>query len=56
MEPLGANTVVDLKMKDGLYKAVASGSFRADVGSKVWVTFAPEHIHVFNTASGAAII
>jgi multiple sugar transport system ATP-binding protein len=56
VEPLGANTVVDLKMKDGLYKAVASGTFRADVGSKVWVTFAPEHIHVFNTASGAAII
>jgi len=56
VEPLGANTVVDLKMKDGLYKAVASGTFRADVGQKVWVTFAPEHIHVFNTASGQAII
>ncbi len=55
VEPLGANTVVDLKMKDGLYKAVASGTFRADVGQKVWVTFAPEHTHVFNTASGQAI-
>ncbi len=56
VEPLGASTVVDLKLKDGLYKAVASGTFRADVGQKVWVKFAPESIHVFNTASGQVII
>ena len=56
VEPLGANTVVDLKLKDGLYKAVASGTFRADVGQKVWVSFVPESVHIFNTTSGQAIV
>jgi len=55
VEPLGANTVVDIKLKDGLYKAVASGTFRADVGQKVWVSFLPESTHVFNTTTGQAI-
>jgi multiple sugar transport system ATP-binding protein len=55
VEPLGANTVVDIKLKDGLYKAVASGTFRADVGQKVWVRFLAESTHVFNTTTGQAI-
>ena len=55
VEPLGANTVVDIKLKDGLYKAVASGTFRAEVGQKVWVTFLAETTHIFNTATGQAI-
>ncbi|MGA2664991.1 MAG: ABC transporter ATP-binding protein [Nitrososphaerales archaeon] len=56
VEPLGANTVVDLKLKDGLYKAVAAPTFRADVGQRVWVGFAPEAVHVFDTATGRAIV
>jgi multiple sugar transport system ATP-binding protein len=56
VEPLGANTVVDVKLTDGLYKAVASGTFRADVGQRVWVSFLPESTHVFNTITGQASV
>ena len=56
VEPLGANTVVDLKLKDSLYKAVAAPTFRAEVGQKVWVGFAPEAVHIFDTATGRALV
>jgi multiple sugar transport system ATP-binding protein len=55
VEPLGANTVVDLKTGNEIYKAVAGGAFRAETGQKMYVGFPPESVHVFDTATGRAI-
>jgi len=56
VEPLGANTVVDLKIGAEIYKASASGTFRAQMGQKIWVGFPAESVHIFDTASGLAIV
>jgi multiple sugar transport system ATP-binding protein len=56
VEPLGANTLVDLKVKDDIYKAVAGGSFRADIGQKMWIGFPEQSIHIFDSKTGRAIV
>jgi multiple sugar transport system ATP-binding protein len=56
VEPLGANTVVDLKIGSEIYKASASGTFRAQMGQKIWVGFPAESVHIFDTTSGNAIV
>jgi multiple sugar transport system ATP-binding protein len=55
VEPLGANTVVDIKVGAEILKAVAGGSFRADAGQKIWVSFPAESLHVFDTKTSLAV-
>jgi multiple sugar transport system ATP-binding protein len=56
VEPLGANTVVDLKIGSEMLKIVTSGNFKGSVGQKLWVGFPDESVHVFDTSSGRAIV
>jgi len=55
VEPLGSNTLVDLKVKEDIYKAVTAGGFRADTGQKIWVKFDDSSVHIFDGTSGMAI-
>jgi len=55
VEPLGDHALVDLKVKDDVYRAVAAGGFRADVGQKVWVMFKDQSVRVFDGKTGMAI-
>jgi multiple sugar transport system ATP-binding protein len=56
VEPLGASTVVDLKIGEDILKAVVQGVARNRVGSKVWTGFSPDNIRIFDGKSGDLII
>jgi multiple sugar transport system ATP-binding protein len=55
-EPLGANTVVDFKVGKDILKSVVQGSFKTKIGAKIWVGFAAEHFHVFDSDTGALMV
>ncbi|MEM9248422.1 MAG: sn-glycerol-3-phosphate ABC transporter ATP-binding protein UgpC [Pseudomonadota bacterium] len=54
-EPLGHETLIYVGTGDGEIIAKADGRTPPDVGKTVHLTAAPENIHVFDTASGAAL-
>ena len=48
IEPLGSETIVDLKAGDALLKAIARPSFADPVGSRIALTVATEHALLFD--------
>ena len=48
VEPLGTETVVDLKIGDDVYKAVAGPKFDLTIDENVWVRVDKGYIHVFD--------
>lgn len=54
-EPLGSEVVADLRLGETLLKARAPPSFRADLGSKLWITIPVEKLHLFDKKTGKAI-
>jgi len=56
VEPLGSETILDLKIGEYLIKARIPGTISTSVGGKVWLLFDMDKIHVFDKKSGKAII
>jgi multiple sugar transport system ATP-binding protein len=55
LEPLGAETLVTLRIGDAEWVARLPASFAAPIGSAITLHANPAHWHVFDTASGAAL-
>jgi len=55
-EPIGEEVIVDFRLGEEVYKGTAAAGFRAEIGDKIYVWFDERHIHVFERASGAAIV
>jgi multiple sugar transport system ATP-binding protein len=55
LEPLGAETLVTLKIGDAEMVARCAAQFRQPVGTHVNLHVSPDHLHLFDAASGAAI-
>jgi multiple sugar transport system ATP-binding protein len=51
IEPLGAETVVDLQLGPDYIKAVVPPTQRLDEGQHVWLRFEPTRIHFFDVKS-----
>ena len=56
MEPLGSETIVDLKLGDKIIKAVAPPTYKASSGDKVWMTFNMNNIHILDKKTEKAIV
>ena len=54
-EPLGSEVVADLRLGENLLKARAPPSFRADLGSRLWITIPAEKLHLFDKKTGKAV-
>ena len=55
LEPLGAETLVTLKIGATEMVARCSASFRESPGSRLNIHLNPRHVHLFDAASGAAL-
>ena len=61
-EPLGAETIVDIligKNEEGtdvIVKARIAPTHDVRIGQKIWMSFVPERIHLFDKQSGEAIV
>jgi multiple sugar transport system ATP-binding protein len=55
LEPLGAETLVTLRVGSAELVARASATFRERPGTRLSVHVMPEHLHLFDTASGNAL-
>ena len=55
LEPLGAETLVTLKIGAAEMVARAPASFRDKPGTAIDVFLSPQHLHLFDAASGAAL-
>ncbi len=55
VEPLGTETVVDVKVGDNIYKIVTGPGFTARIADKVYVVINTENIHLFDKKSGVAL-
>lgn len=56
LEPLGSETIVDLRIGNRLFKSKVLGGFHAKPGEKVYVKFNLSRIHIFEKSSEKAII
>lgn len=56
IEPLGTETIVDVKISDNVYKIVTAPSVGYHIGDKVWINIKKEAIHLFDKKSEEAII
>lgn len=54
-EPLGMNTIVNLKLGKYLIKSLVEGDFYIELGKKVWVTFRDEKTYLFDKKTEKAI-
>ena len=55
IEPLGAETIVDLRLGPDLIKAVVPPTQRLEERRHVWLTFDPARLHIFDAASGGRL-
>lgn len=55
IEPLGAETIVDLRVGPDLVKAVVAPTQRLEEGSRVWLNFESSRIHVFDAGTGVRL-
>ncbi|MEO5732397.1 MAG: sn-glycerol-3-phosphate ABC transporter ATP-binding protein UgpC [Rubrivivax sp.] len=55
LEPLGSETLVTLQVGDALMVSRCPASFRQPPGTALDIYLQPQHLHLFDTASGAAI-
>jgi multiple sugar transport system ATP-binding protein len=55
VEPLGTETIVDIKLGDDIFKAVASASYSANIRDKIWVKIDPDGMQIFDKKTELAI-
>jgi len=56
IEPMGIETVIDLKVGEHLIKSKVRATFKVDVGQKVWMIFDKNRIHVFDKKTKEALL
>ena len=56
VEPLGTETVVDLRVDDKIVKVVASHAFDSRIMDRVWACVNKKRMHLFNRSDGKAIL
>lgn len=56
VEPLGNETVVDIKLGDNIIKVLADGDFMGTIGEKVWITLRFDRLHFFDKESGQCLL
>jgi len=56
VEPLGTETVVDLRVDDKIVKVVASHAFDSKIMDRVWASVNKHRMHLFNRSDGKAIL
>jgi ABC-type sugar transport system ATPase subunit len=55
-EPLGRETLLTLSVGDEYVKVIEPPHVERELNSQVWLTFAEEALHIFDTEHGAALI
>ena len=55
-EPMGDQTILDMKVGDALVKAVVVPEFPADMGTEVWISFPARKLHLFDKKTGRALV
>lgn len=55
MEPLGAETIVDIRIGSNIIKAIAPPNFRANRNQRIWLRFNTGKIHIFDKENGKAL-
>ena len=56
VEPLGNETVVDIKLGDNIIKVLAGADFMGASGEKVWITLRLDRLHFFDKESGQGLL
>ncbi|HID17379.1 TPA: ABC transporter ATP-binding protein [Candidatus Bathyarchaeota archaeon] len=56
LEPMGAITVIDVKVGGKLVKVKVPGAVNLALGTKVWLTFNRDKMHVFDKKTGETLI
>lgn len=56
VEPIGDQTILDLKVGDALVKAVVSPDFKTKTGDEFWITFSTDKIHIFDRKTGKTLV
>lgn len=56
VEPLGSETLVDLKVGEEIFRAMASASFMGTIGDELRISFGPHELHLFDAESGNALM
>ena len=56
IEPLGVETLVDVKVGDAVYKFVGPADYTSKMGEKVWVKIDTSNMHIFDKKSELAIV
>jgi len=55
-EPMGAVTILDLKVGEKLVKVKVKGRYEAEIGKKVWLHFNRDRIHIFDKKTQETIV
>ena len=55
MEPLGAETIVDIRIGSTIIKAIIPPNFRANLNQRIWLRFNTGKIHIFDKENGKAL-
>lgn len=56
IEPLGVETLVDVKLGDAIYKFVGPADYKSKMGDKVWIKIDTNNMHLFDKKSEIAIV
>ena len=56
LEPLGSEVIIDAKIGEALVKSRGSPDFTANIGDKIYLTINKEKMHIFDKATGQAIV
>ncbi|MGQ9543170.1 MAG: ABC transporter ATP-binding protein [Candidatus Bathyarchaeia archaeon] len=56
VEPLGSEIIINLKIGESIIKAKGTPEFKAEMGDRLHLTMNKEKIHIFDRATGRAII
>jgi len=56
VEPMGASAIVDVKIGSVLAKVKVPGSYSLDIGSRVWLAFSRDKMHIFDKNTREAIL
>jgi multiple sugar transport system ATP-binding protein len=56
VEPIGASTILDLRVGDHTFRALAPRAFRVQPGEEVWVSFDRNRLHLFSKTTEEALL
>jgi multiple sugar transport system ATP-binding protein len=56
VEPLGNETVVDIKLGNSIIKVLADADFLGTSGEKVWISLRQDRLHFFDEDSGQCLL